>query len=48
MSSTFLYIIIDVSDRIILERYGPLADLGIYSVSYTLGIILQIFGYIHI
>ena len=43
--STFLYIIIDVSDRIILERYVPLADLGIYSVSYTLGMILQIFAY---
>jgi len=43
--STFLYIIIDVSDRIILERYVPLADLGIYSVSYTLGTILQIFAY---
>ena len=43
--STFLYIIIDVSDRIILERYVPLANLGIYSVPYALGIILQIFAY---
>jgi len=42
---TFLYIIINVSDRIILERYVPLAVLGIYSVSYTLGIVLQIFAY---
>ena len=43
--STFLHIIINVADRIILERYVPLAALGIYSVSYTLGTVLQIFVY---
>ena len=43
--STFLHIIINVADRIILERYVPLAVLGIYSVSYTLGTVLQIFAY---
>jgi O-antigen/teichoic acid export membrane protein len=43
--STFLHIIINVADRIILERYVTLAALGIYSVSYTLGIVLQIFAY---
>jgi len=43
--STFLHIIINVADRIILERYVPLAALGIYSVSYTLGTVLQIFAY---
>jgi len=42
---TFLSIIISVSDRIILERFVSLTDLGIYSVSYTLGMILQIFAY---
>ena len=43
--SSFLYIIINVADIIILERYVPLAALGIYSVSYTLGTVLQIFAY---
>ncbi len=43
--STFLHIIVNVADRIILERYVPLAALGIYSVSYTLGTVLQIFAY---
>lgn len=43
--STFLHIIINVADRIILERYVPLAALGIYSVSYTLGTVLGIFAY---
>ena len=43
--SSFLNIIINVADRIILERYVSLADLGIYSVSYTLGAVLQVFAY---
>jgi len=43
--ATFLHIIINVTDRIILERHVPLAALGIYSVSYTLGTILQILAY---
>ena len=43
--STFLHVIINVGDRIILERYVPLAALGIYSVSYTLGTVLRIFAY---
>lgn len=42
--STFLHTIISVADRIILERYVPLADLGIYSVSHALGIVLSIFA----
>ena len=42
--STFLHIIISIADRIMLERYMPLADLGIYSVSYDLGMILSIFA----
>lgn len=42
--STFLHVIINIADRIILERYVPLATLGIYSVSYTLGTVLGIFA----
>ena len=42
--STFLDVIINAADRIILERYVPLADLGIYSVSYILGTALGIFA----
>lgn len=42
---TFLSIIISVSDRIMLERFVSLTDLGIYSVAYTLGMLLQILAY---
>ncbi len=42
---TFLSIIISVSDRIMLERFVSLTDLGIYSVANTLGMLLQILAY---
>ena len=39
---TVSYIIMNVSDRIILEKYVPLSDIGIYSLGYTIGFALNI------
>lgn len=36
------FAIIDVSDRIILENYVSMSDIGIYSVAYTLGFSINI------
>ncbi len=36
------FIVLDVSDRFILEQYASLADLGLYSIAYTLGFAVSI------
>ncbi len=38
---TFLFILIDVADRFILERYVPIEDLGLYSIAYGLAFVLM-------
>jgi O-antigen/teichoic acid export membrane protein len=36
------FIVLDVSDRFILEQYVSLADLGLYSIAYTLGFAVNV------
>ena len=36
------FIILDISDRIILEKYVSLKELGLYSIAYTLGFGLNV------
>jgi len=38
---TFLFILIDVADRFILERYVSIENLGLYSVAYGLAFVLM-------
>jgi O-antigen/teichoic acid export membrane protein len=38
---TFLFILIDVVDRFILEHYVTIENLGLYSVAYTLAFVLM-------
>lgn len=42
LPASLSYLIVSVSDRIILERFIPLTDLGIYSVAFTLSLALNI------
>jgi len=42
LPASLSYLIVSVSDRIILERFIPLNDLGIYSVAFTLSLALNI------
>jgi O-antigen/teichoic acid export membrane protein len=36
------FVILDISDRVILEKYVTLEDLGLYSIAYTLGFGLNV------
>lgn len=36
------FLILDISDRFILEQYVSLADLGLYSIAYTLGFAVNV------
>lgn len=36
------YLILSVSDRIILERNVPMAEIGIYNVAFTMALALNI------
>jgi O-antigen/teichoic acid export membrane protein len=42
LPGAFGYLLLSMSDRIILERYVSLSDIGIYSVAYTLAFSLSI------
>ena len=39
---TLSFLILDVSDRFILEQYVSLSDLGLYSIAYTLGFAVNV------
>lgn len=36
------YLVLDISDRLILEQYVSLNDLGLYSIAYTLGFAVNV------
>ena len=42
MIGAMSFLILDVSDRFILEQYVSLSDLGLYSIAYTLGFAVNV------